>query len=107
MADGINRGEFARRFREAGTTERVRLVGRYVKWTLQGARAQDGYRYGVIPLLLPIYAAILWHREFGSVGLYLACVIATALGAYLTIIALRGERAWRRANLFQYSDEDA
>lgn len=107
-ADGVDPNELARRFKEADLSGRVRLMGRYKSWIVAGAQAQGPFRYGFVLLALSIFSALMIAiRLPDRIWLCALCVPFGLIGAWLSFIAARRERDWRRAHPFSYEDPDA
>jgi len=100
--------EFAERIKRATPDERREITRGYVAWIFDGARAQGWYRAGPIILgasaLIALDVAVLGN---GSVLIYALCAGGALLGAWLTAIAFRREREWRRTHPFHVRGDDA
>lgn len=107
-ADGVDPKELTKRLEEADLAGRVRLVSRYKKWIVTGARAQGPFRYGFFLLALSAFFAVfIAIRLPEQLWLCALCVLFGFVGGWLSIIASRRESEWRRAHPFTYDDTDA
>ena len=97
---GVDAKALAMRIKSASPNDRSELIQRYIAWIREGARAQGGYRWGLIPFFFGVLALYFAVVGMGQAWVALGA-IGVAFGAWLTRIAWRRERDWRRTHPFQ------
>jgi hypothetical protein len=105
QADGVDPKELAKRLEEADFSGRLRLISRYKDWIVTGARAQGAFRYGfVLVALSAAFALVIAIRLPSQLWLCTLCLPLALVGGWLSFIAARRERDWRRTHPFTYED---
>lgn len=86
----------------ASAEERRRALGAYSAWIWAGAKAQGGWRWGLVLFAAALFLAFrLGIAGLGSPLMYAGCAVAALAGFLITRVGFRRERDWRRRNPFR------